>query len=103
MSAKRAARAPSIFLHARAPHAHPHSFPTRRSSDLLGAAARAQELQEQLFKVELLTARWAVLEVLAKLPLELRSELAVQKFVEMLDALAAIHAGLPLMYPISTD
>src|SRR5206468_6400080 len=74
MSAKRAARAPSIFLHARAPHAHPHSFPTRRSSDLLGAAARAQELQEQLFKVELLTARWAVLEVLAKLPLELRRD-----------------------------
>ena len=36
------------------------------------------------------------------LPFELGRELAVQEFIEMFDAFATIHAGLPLMYPIST-
>src|SRR6266542_3488568 len=68
----------------------------------LRAAARPQELQEQLLKIELFAARRAVFQMRPDLPLELRRQLAVQEFVQMLDALAAIHAGLPLMYPIST-
>src|SRR5207249_9680040 len=68
----------------------------------LRAASRAQELQEQLFEIVLLAAWRAVLQMIADLPLELGGELPVQEFVEMFDALATVHAGLPLMYPIST-
>src|SRR5712671_4235085 len=68
----------------------------------LGPAPRPQELQEQLLEIVLLAAGRAVLQMLPDLPLQVGRELAVQEFVEMVDALATIHAGLPLMYPIST-
>src|SRR5206468_348495 len=68
----------------------------------LCAAARPQEFQEQLLEIVLLFARRAVLEMRPDLLLELWCQLAVQKLIQMFDAIATIHAGLPLMYPIST-
>src|SRR5205807_3447405 len=63
----------------------------------LGAAAGAEKSQEHLLEIEVLPARHAPGQVLADLRLRLRRQLLVQELVQVLLALAAIHAGLPLM------
>src|SRR5207249_1541063 len=66
------------------------------------AATGPQEIEEQPFEVEVLAARRAVGEVLTDLLLHLRGQLAVEVFVQVFGALAAVHVALPLMYPIPT-
>src|ERR1044072_6636487 len=68
----------------------------------LRLAALLEAFEEKLLEIVLLLARRAIFEMVPDFPLELWGQLAVQKLVQMLDAVAAIHAGLPLMYPIST-
>src|SRR2546425_6244195 len=63
----------------------------------LSAPPGSQEFQKQLLEIELLAARRAVLQMLPDLALDLGRQLAIQEFIEVLDALTAIHAGLPLI------
>src|ERR1044072_9767557 len=68
----------------------------------LRLAARLQEFEEKLLEIVLLLARRAIFEMVPEFPLALWGQLDVPTLGHMLDAVAAIHAGLPLMYPIST-
>src|SRR6266849_740043 len=62
----------------------------------LGSTPRSQESQKQLLEIELLAAGGAVLQMFPDLALDVWRQLAIQEFIEVLDALTAIHAGLPL-------
>src|SRR2546422_2689134 len=66
------------------------------------AAAGLQEVEEQTLEVEVLAAGRAVLEVHPDLPLDFGGELLIKELVQMLGALATVHAGLALMYPMPT-